>query len=194
MIQIVEEINYWNIPDTISHICLLRALIISWSPLMVEVSRISQLTSISVMGCILLISKSELYFLYNFVNPDLHHKRNKSECKQVKWWRSLSLDREFDPNCIIQGECSSILVMSDFLRPHGLQHTRPPCSSPIPRVYSNSSSIESVMPSKHLILCCPILLLPSIFPSIRVFSNYSVLRIRWPKYWNFSFSISPSNE
>ena len=55
-------------------------------------------------------------------------------------------------------------------------------------------SIESVMPSKHLILCCPLLLLPSIFPSIRVFSNESALHIRWPKYWNFSFNISPSNE
>ena len=55
-------------------------------------------------------------------------------------------------------------------------------------------SIESVMPSNHLILCCPLLLLPSISPSIRVFSNESVLRIRWPKYWSFSFSISPSNE
>ena len=55
-------------------------------------------------------------------------------------------------------------------------------------------SIESVMPSNHLILCSPLLLPPSIFPSIRVFSNESVLHIRWPKYWSFSFSISPSNE
>ena len=55
-------------------------------------------------------------------------------------------------------------------------------------------SIELVMPPDHLILCRPLLLLPSIFPSIRVFSNESALRIRWPKYWNFSFSISPSNE
>ena len=55
-------------------------------------------------------------------------------------------------------------------------------------------SIESVMPSNHLILCHPLLLLPSIFPSIRVFSNESVLPIRWPKYWSFSFNISPSNE
>ena len=54
-------------------------------------------------------------------------------------------------------------------------------------------SIESVMPSNHLILCCPLLLLPSIFPSIRVFSNELALPIRWPKYWSFSFSISPSN-
>ena len=55
-------------------------------------------------------------------------------------------------------------------------------------------SIESVMPSNHLILCLPLLLLPSIFPSIRVFSNESALHMRWPKYWSFSFSISPSNE
>ena len=55
-------------------------------------------------------------------------------------------------------------------------------------------SIESVMPSNHLILCCPLLLLPPIFPSIRVFSNELALHIRWPKYWNCSFSISPSNE
>ena len=55
-------------------------------------------------------------------------------------------------------------------------------------------TIESVMPSNHLILCFPLLLLPSVFPSIRVFSNQSVLRIRWPKYWSFSFSISPSSE
>ena len=55
-------------------------------------------------------------------------------------------------------------------------------------------SIESVMPSNHLILCCPLLLLLSIFPSIRVFSNESVLCIRWPKYWSFTFGISPSNE
>ena len=55
-------------------------------------------------------------------------------------------------------------------------------------------SIESLMPSNHLILCCPLLLPPTIFHSIRVFSNESVLRIRWPKYWSFSFSISPSNE
>ena len=55
-------------------------------------------------------------------------------------------------------------------------------------------SIESAMPSNHLILCCPLLLLPSIFPSFRVFSNASALHIRWPKYWNFSFNISPSNE
>ena len=84
-------------------------------------------------------------------------------------------------------------VMSDSLQPHGLWHAKPSSPSPTPGTYSNSS-IESVMPSNHLILCRPLLLLPSIFPSIRVFSNESVLHIRWPKYWSFSFSISPSNE
>ena len=84
-------------------------------------------------------------------------------------------------------------VVSDSLLPHGPQHARPFCPSPTPRVYS-LMSIESVMPSSHLILCRSLLLLPSVSPSIRVFSNESVLCNRWPKYWSFSFSISPSNE
>ena len=67
----------------------------------------------------------------------------------------------------------------------------PPCPSPTPAAYSNSCPL---MPSNYLILCCPLLLPPSIFPSIRVFSNESVFRIRWPKYWSFSFNISPSSE
>ena len=71
--------------------------------------------------------------------------------------------------------------------PHGLQHARPPCLLKL-------MSIESVMPSNHLILCRPLLLPPSIFSSIRVFTNESVLPIGWPNYWSFSFSISPSNE
>ena len=93
-------------------------------------------------------------------------------------------------------------VLSNSLQPHGLQHTRPPWAAAHQASLSitNSQSllklmsIESVMPSNHLILCHPLLLPPSIFPSIRVFSNESVHRIRWPKYWSFSFSISPSNE
>ena len=85
-------------------------------------------------------------------------------------------------------------VMSDSLQPHGLQHTRPSCPLPAPKVYSNSCplsrcchptiSFSDIPFSSHL----------QSFPSIRVFSNESVLHIRWPKYWNFSFSISPSNE
>ena len=78
-------------------------------------------------------------------------------------------------------------VVSNSLRPHGLQHTRLPCLSLTPGTYSNSC------PFNHLILCCPLLLLPSIFPSIRVFSSESALQSR-PKDWSFSFRISPSNE
>ena len=85
-------------------------------------------------------------------------------------------------------------VVSDSLQPHELQHTRPPCPSPTPRVHPDSLSIESVMPSSHLILCRPLLLLPPIPPSIRVFSDESALHMRWPKYWSFSFSIIPSKE
>ena len=87
----------------------------------------------------------------------------------------------------------SRLVMSDSLRPHESQHARLPCPSPTPRVHSNTY-IESVMPSSHLILCRPLLLLPPIPPSFRVFSNDSTLCMRWPKYWSFSFSIIPSKE
>ena len=85
-------------------------------------------------------------------------------------------------------------VVSDSLRPHESQHTRSPCPSPSPGVHSDSTSIESVMPSSHLILCHPLFLLRPIPPSISVFSNESTLRMRWLKYWSFSFSIIPSKE
>ena len=86
----------------------------------------------------------------------------------------------------------SRLVVSDSLGPHGLQHARPPCLSPTPGVYSNSCPLS---PWYHpTILCHPLLLSPSAFPSMRVFSNESALRIKWPKYWSFSFNNSPSSE
>ena len=84
--------------------------------------------------------------------------------------------------------------MSDSLRPRGLQHTRLPYFITNSRSLLKLMSNESIIPSSHLILCCPLFLLRSIFPSIRVFSNELVLRIRWPKYWSFSFNISPSYE
>ena len=84
--------------------------------------------------------------------------------------------------------------MSDSLRPNELQHARPPCPITNSRSSPKPMSIKSVMPPNYLILCRPLLLMPSIFPSIRVFSNESALRIRWPKCWSFSFNISPSNE
>ena len=80
-------------------------------------------------------------------------------------------------------------VVSDSLQPHESQHTRPPCPSPTLGVYPNSGPSSRVMPSNHLILCHPLLLLPPIPLSIRVFSNESTLCMRWPKYWSFSFSI-----
>ena len=85
-------------------------------------------------------------------------------------------------------------VMSVSFRPHESQHARPPCLPPTLRSLLKLMSIESVMTASHLILCRPVLLLPPIPPSIRVFSNESTLRTRWPKDWSFSFSISPSNE
>ena len=87
-------------------------------------------------------------------------------------------------------------VMSDSLRPHGLQHTRfpGPSLSSLHLSLLKLMSIESMKPSRHLILCHPLLLLPPIPLSIRVFSNESTLHMRWPKYWSFSFSISASKE
>ena len=93
----------------------------------------------------------------------------------------------------VQSQFSSSVV-SDSLRPHELQHARPPCPTPTLRSSLKLMSIKSVMPSNHLILCRPLLLLLPIPPSMRVFSSDSTLCMRWPKYWRFSFSISPSNE
>ena len=105
-------------------------------------------------------------------------RRNRTVRRQG-WWEVLRWQNQFSHS-----------VVSDSLRPHGLQNARHPCPSPTPRACS-LMSFELVMPSNHLILCHP-LLLPSIFPSIRVFSKESVLPIRWPKQW--SFSIGPSSE
>ena len=91
----------------------------------------------------------------------------------------------------VQFSCS---VVSDSLWPHKSQHTRPPCPSTKSQSLHKPMSIELVMPSSHFILCRPLLLLPLILPSVRIFSNESNLHMRWPEYWSFSFSISPSNE
>ena len=85
-------------------------------------------------------------------------------------------------------------VMSDSLRPHGLQHSQASLSFTISQSLLKLIFIELLMLSNHLILCCPLPLLPSIFPSIRVFSNKLALHIRWPNYWSFNLSICPSNE
>ena len=96
---------------------------------------------------------------------------------------------EFEHCCFSCSVAKSYQILCD---PHGLQHARLPCPLLSPGVCSMST--ESVMPSNHLILCCPLLLLPSIFPSIRVFSNELALCMRWPKFWSFSFSTSPFSE
>ena len=83
-------------------------------------------------------------------------------------------------------------VVSNSLQPYGLQHARPPCSPPTPGVYSCPWVSDAIQPSHPLLSPSPPA--PSIFPSIRVFSNESALRIRWTKYWSFSFNISPSSE
>ena len=88
----------------------------------------------------------------------------------------------------------SCLVVSNSLRPHELQHTRPPCPSPTLGVHSNSCPSSQWCHPASSSLCRPLLLLPPIPPSIRVFSNEPTLHKWWPKYWSFSFSISPSNE
>ena len=91
----------------------------------------------------------------------------------------------------VQFSCS---VMSDSFRPHELQHAKPPCLAPTPGVHPNSRPSSRWCHPAISIFCRPLLLLPPIPPSIRVFANESTLRMRWPKYWSFSFSISPSKE
>ena len=105
----------------------------------------------------------------------------------------ISVHLFYPPQCLISSVQFSRSVVSDSLRPHELQHARLPCPSPTARVYPNPCPLS---PWCHptISFCRPLLLLPSIFPSIRVFSNESPLHIRWPKYWSFSFNISPSNE
>ena len=105
----------------------------------------------------------------------------------ASWWNYIFYVDLFQ-YCLFQ---FSSVQMSNSLQPHGLPCARLPCLSPTPLTHM---PFESVMPSNHLTLCRPLLILLSVIPSIRVFSNESVLHIRWPKYWNFSFSTSPYNE
>ena len=121
--------------------------------------------------------------------PAPHHSSGSSQCTSpthIFNWRIVDLQccvsfwwtaKWF--SFIRTSDQISHSVVSDSLRPHESQHSRPPCPSPTPGVHSDSST-ESVMPSSHLILCRPLLLLPPIPPSIRVFSNESTLRMRWP--------------
>ena len=104
-------------------------------------------------------------------------------CVQITYWFKLVISSH-------SVQFSSVAQLSLTLWPYELQHNRPPYSWNL----SKLMSIESVMPSSHLILCRPLLLLPSITPSIGIFSSKSALCMRRPEYWSFNFSISPSNE
>ena len=130
---------------------------------------------VHVMSQISLRLFSFLYFFILFHGSDFHHGFLK-----------IQLFYSFSSGSVTQS-CLTLCNPMGHSMPGPLSITNswsPP--KPMP--------IESVMPSSHLILCCPLLFLPSIFPSIRVFSNESALCIRWPKYWSFSFNISPSSE
>ena len=116
------------------------------------------------------------------------HQKHHSIYKNP--WEKLTKVSLRESSVSVQFSCS---VMSNSLQPHESQHARPPCPSRTPRVHSDSRPSSQWCQSSHLILCRPLLLLPPIPPSIRVFSNESTLRMRWPKYWSFSFSIIPSN-
>ena len=134
---------------------------------------------------------SSAHGIFSRIDHMLSHKASLQNLRKLKSYQVGSAHIIFSID-VVQS-----LSHIQSLRPHGLQHARLPCPSLSPGVCScpllKLMSIESMMLSSHLILCCP-LLLPSIFPSIRVFSNDLVLCIRGPKYWNFSFSISHSNE
>ena len=109
----------------------------------------------------------------------------------IAWYRRDKNDNSSEIK-LKEFQFSSVAQSCLTLRPHELQHARPPCPSPSPGVHSDSR--PSVMPSSHLILGRPLLLLPPIPPSIRVFSSESTLCMRWPKYWSFSFSIISPKE
>ena len=117
-----------------------------------------------------------------------------------KWSKvpQATQQQEEEPSHMLWNKCQSVQfsysVVSNSFWPHGLQHTRASLSIPNSWSLLKFMSIESVMPSKYLIICCSLLLLPSIVPSIRIFSNESALCIGWPMCWSFSFRIRPSNE
>ena len=123
-----------------------------------------------------------IYFSYKSPWSHTASARKRDGRRQCVWGRR--------GGGTVQFSCS---VVSESLWPLGCRMPGFPVHHCLPELLK-LMSIESVVPSNHFILCHPLLLLPSIFPSIRVFSNESVLHIRWPKYWSFSFSISPSNE
>ena len=147
------------------------------------------------------MSFSLLQKMWNYV----FHSMSGS-CLLPYWWFNLCFHASLFWGAKVKKKCHRILPsQSQVSSVQSLSHVQlfptpwtTACQASLSITNSRSSlklmSIESVMPYSHLILCCPLLLLPSTFPSIRVFSDESALCIRWPKYWNFSFKISPTNE
>ena len=126
-------------------------------------------------------------------------RRNHEGLKLCAWQLGQITDKKIQrdqkPNCYFWSSVQfSRSIMSDSLQPQGLQRARLPCPSLTPGACSNSCASSWWWHPSYLILCHPLILPPSIFLSIRVLSNELVLLIRWPKYWRFSFNISPSNE
>ena len=134
------------------------------------------------------------------VSPSICHKVMGPDAMILVFWM-LSFKPTFSPSSLtfikrlfsfssLQFSCS---VMSDFLRPHGLQHAKPPCPSPTPRVYPNSCPLSQWCHPAISSFVVPFSSCPQSLPA-SVFSNKSTFRMKWPKYWSFSFSISPSKE
>ena len=147
--------------------------------------------------CFILFSISS-YSLSETLESNCRHDAHKSQNMSMYFLKNEDIFL-FKGNTVYPGQEVNIGTVSSVqsLRRVQLSATpltvacQLPCLSPT-LCLLKLTSIESVMPSNHCILCCPLLLLPSIFPSIRIFSSESVLHIRWPKYWSFSFSINPS--
>ena len=139
------------------------------------------------------------------MSGDFHSNPSWANSLLHKFWHVLYFFWALNIKWGGSSQFSSAQLLShvQLFATRGLQHARSPCPSLPPRVCSNSYPLSqwshptissSVVPPNHLILCCPLLFLPSVFPSIRVFSNESALCIRWTNYWNFSLNISPSSE
>ena len=160
--------------------------------------------SISDLLCLVIFSRSIHVVATCFLlDPSMLLQMARFNYYYYTWIMCIFFNHIFFNHSSINGDLgfSPILlllfshqVISDSLWPHGLQNYQASLSLTISHSLPRFMSIESVMPSNHPILCCILLLLPSTFPSIRVFSNESALCIRWPKYWSFSLSISPFKE
>ena len=146
-----------------------------------------QLFSLSIF---LIFPESVVLFLLSFMMLVISCKTGKCIFIMSKFLKSCI---DYLHVILVSQSVQSLSCVRLFVTPWSAAHQ---ASLSITNSWSSPKpmSIESVMPSSHLILCRPLLCLPSIFPSIRVFSNESTLHIRWPKYWSFSFNISPSNE